>query len=145
MLDLRFREPERFANETCQALAQCIGESLNMRRLSGFFSNWTVFGDRNERLVGFPKIGGTGTTPILGWNRAPELATCGCITIAKGIANNLPGLSTKREPNPDFIRLFCYEGPEFVKFQDGSLWFTWIRVYQGRSERPEAVDFFLAN
>ena len=84
MLDLRFREPERFANETCQALAQCIGESLNMRRLSGFFSNWTVFGDRNERLVGFPKIGVTGTTPILGWNRAPELATCGCITIAEG-------------------------------------------------------------
>jgi hypothetical protein len=87
-----------------------------MRRLSGFFANRTMFGDGNDRLIRCPKVGVTCTTPILGRNRPPELATGGFITIAKGIANNLPGLSTQRQPNPDFIRLFCDEGPEFIKF-----------------------------
>ena len=96
-------------------------------------------------MIRLPKIGVTCATPILGWNRPPELATGGFTTIAKGIANNLPGLSTKREPNPDFIGLFCDEGPEFIKFQGVGVWLTWIRVYQGRSEGPEAVGFFLAN
>ena len=67
-------------------------------------------------MIRFPKVGVTGTTPILGRNRLPELATGGFITIAKSVANNLPSLATKREPNPDFIRLFCDEGPEFIKF-----------------------------
>ena len=93
-------------------------------------------------MIGFPKIGVTCTTPILGWNRAPELATCGYITIAKGIANNLPGLSTKREPNPDFIRLFGNEGPKFIKFQGVGVWLTWVRIDQGRSERRETLGFF---
>ncbi len=115
-----------------------------MRRLSGLFANWTVFGDRNDRLIGVPKIGITCTAPILGRNRPPELATGGLITIAKGIANNLPGLSTKCEPNPDFIRLFCNKGPKFIKFQGVRVWFPWVWVDQGRSERRETLGFFLS-
>jgi len=87
-----------------------------MRRLSGFLSNWTMFRDGNDGLIRLPKVGVACTTSILGWKRPPELATGGCISIAKCITNNLPGLSTKREPNPDFIGLFCDEGPEFIKF-----------------------------
>jgi hypothetical protein len=75
-----------------------------------------MFGDRNDCLIRFPKVGVACTTPIFGWNRPPELATAGFITSAKRVSNNLPGLSTKCEPNPDFIRLFCDEGPEFIKF-----------------------------
>jgi hypothetical protein len=83
--------------------------------LSSFLSHWTMFGDGDDCLIRFPKVSVTGTTPILGRNRPPELATGGLITIAKSISNNLPSLSTKREPNPDFIRLFCDEGPKFIK------------------------------
>ena len=115
-----------------------------MRGLSGFFANWTVFGDGDDRLIRLPKIGVTGTTPILGRNRPPELATGGFISIAKGIANNLPGLSTKCQPNPDFIRLFCNEGPKFIKFQGVRMWFTWVRIDQGRSERRETLGFFFS-
>jgi hypothetical protein len=75
-----------------------------------------MFRDGNDRLIRFPKVGVTCTTPVFGRNRPPELATGGFITIAKGVSNNLPGLSTKRQPDPDFIRLFCDEGPEFIKF-----------------------------
>src|SRR6266540_2229346 len=115
-----------------------------MCRLSTLFSTWTVFGDRNDRLIRLPKVGVTCTTPILGRNRAPELATCRFTTIAKGIANNSPGLSTKCQPNPDFIRLFCNEGPKFIKFQGVRVWFPWVWVDQGRSERRETLGFFLS-
>ncbi len=80
-----------------------------MRRLPGFFANWTMFRDGNDGLIGIPKVGVTRTTPILGWNRLPELATCGFIPIAKCIANYLPCLPTEGEPNPDFICLFSNE------------------------------------
>jgi len=115
-----------------------------MRRLPGFFARGTVFGDGNDRLIRFPKIGVTGTTSIPDRNRPPELATGGFITIAQGIANNLPGLAAERQPNPDFIRLFCDEGPEFIKFQAVRVWFTRIRIDQGRSEWRESVGFFLS-
>jgi hypothetical protein len=86
-----------------------------MRRLSSFLSYWAMFGDWNDCLIRFPKVGVAGTTPISGRNRPPKFTTGGFISIAKSVANNLPGLSTKREPNPDFIRLFCDEGPEFIE------------------------------
>src|SRR6266487_2333396 len=106
-----------------------------MCRLSTLFSDWTVFSDRNDRLIGLPKVGVTCTLPILSRNRAPELTTGGFITITKRIANNLPGLSTQCQPNPDFIGLFCNERPEFIKFQGVSVWFSWIRIDQGHSVR----------
>ncbi|MBK9715407.1 MAG: hypothetical protein IPO81_29605 [Kouleothrix sp.] len=109
MHDLRFSERECLANQTRQALAQCIVEALNMRRLPGFLATWTMFSDRNDCLIRFPKVGVAGTTPILGWNRAPKLATGGFITNAKSVSNNLPGLSTKCESNPNVIGLFCNE------------------------------------
>src|SRR6266542_1244069 len=33
--------------------------------LSTLFSDWTVFSDRNDRLIGLPKVGVTCTLPIL--------------------------------------------------------------------------------
>ncbi len=115
-----------------------------MRRLPGFFSRGTVFGDRNDRFIRFPKIGVTCTTSIPVRNRPPELATGGFITIAQRIANNLSGLAAKRQPNPDFIGLFRHERPELIKFQGVRVWFTRIRIDQGRSERRETVGFFFS-
>src|SRR5262245_45090294 len=115
-----------------------------MRRLSTLFSTRTVFGDRDDCLIRLPKIGVTCTTSILGRNRAPELATGDFITSTKRIANNLPGLSTQCQPNPDFIRLFCNEGPEFIEFQGVRVWFTWVRIDQGCLEWREAVGFFFS-
>lgn len=85
-------------------------------------------------MVGFPEVGVTRPTPILGWNRPPVLATGGFIARTQGIANNLPCSSTKSEPNPDFVRLFRNKGPEFIKFQGLGVRLTGIRIDQGRSE-----------
>src|SRR5262245_7627994 len=116
-----------------------------MRRLSALFTRRTMLGNGNDCLIRFPKIGVTCTTPIFGWNRPPELATGGFISLAKRVTNNLTGLPTQREPNPDFIRLFQDKGPKFIKLQGVCMWFIWIRIAQSCSERREALGFFLAN
>ena len=109
-------EWKRLANQTTNALAQGVVESLNVSGFSGFLADQLMC-CRRDTVISAPAIAETATTQIFVGQFAPQATARIHRTVADKEGENLPRPPTLDDPDALVLRFALYEGEKFVGFQ----------------------------
>jgi hypothetical protein len=143
MHEQEFREGQRFANKTSQALSECIVPAFYMSRFTCFLSDSTVLFFWDHGLVGCPEISETMASTIGEGNGLPQTATGALASISVRVSDHLTALSAQGNPDPCLVDLSSNKGPQFIQFQGHRSWIGCIRSYHCLAQGWKLSGFFL--
>jgi len=114
--------------------------TLNMGRLTRFFTYGTMLFWRNNRWIRLPIIGENQGLFIRRWDTILEYLTLFLIAITAGVSHHFSGLSAQCDPELNFGVATEDKGPDFIRFQHGC--FPGINGFQGSFKGGAAPPFF---
>ena len=117
MIELRFRERERFAHIARIPLAERIVPTFHMIGLTFCLANTVMGLLRKDPLIGVPKIAETLARLVGIWNLCPQLAASCFAAVTDDKGNNLARAAAECSPQPAFIGSFQDKGPNFIDLQ----------------------------
>jgi hypothetical protein len=106
MHGIRLRKGKCFSDKSSTRLPQSTIPTFHMISLSTSFTNTFMCLDRENELVGFPKIAVTSATLISWRDLFPKLATGRLTSISDYKGYDLASTSAHDRPNPTFVPFF---------------------------------------
>ncbi len=128
-----FREGQRFAHQSADALPERVVHPFDVRGAARFFAAWSMAFPGQDGGIRGPEIRVRDRTlAVHSGQRVPQLLRGDLIARPNRHPHNFAGVAIQGQPNP-LLGLFGFDkGPEFVAFQrQSAFFFGWTATALG--------------
>ena len=143
--EMAFREGERLAGESADALPEREIEALDVVGFSLLFGTRSVLVVGHHLLVGLPEVGEDEAGFVSVGDLLPQLAAAEHGAGAMMPSDHLPGAAAQRDPQPERVLLAAHKRPHLVQLQHLALLCGHkfgLHPLQRRGATPQVTVFF---